>query len=117
MYRTSNVQLNPVVPAQITTIPPFLHTKVETGKVASPGCSNTMSTLLPLPVNSQIALPNLRASENQSWYSDVPTLGSCPQHLKSLRLITPLAPRFMTKSRLSSSEMTPIALAPAALAS
>ena len=37
----------------------FLNTKDETGKVASPDCSNTMSTFLPLPVISQIALPKL----------------------------------------------------------
>jgi hypothetical protein len=47
----------------------------------------------PLPVMSQIALPNLRAS---SWprrrILGVLTGGSWPQQLKSLRLITPLAP-------------------------
>src|SRR6056297_1008022 len=117
MWRTSKVQLKPVVPAQITTMPPRLHTKVETGKVASPGCSNTMSTFTPLPVVSQIALPNLRTSANHSLYSGVPTLGHWPQHLNSLRLITPLAPRLITKSRLLSSEITAMALAPAAFAS
>ena len=40
--------------------------------------------------------------------------GSRPQQLNSLRLMTPLAPSDMTKSRLSSSEITPIALAPVA---
>ncbi len=40
---------------------------------------------------------------NQSLYSGVFTLGIWPQQLKSLRLITPLAPRPMTNSRLSSS--------------
>ena len=35
-------------------------TKQETGKVCSPGCSNTKSTSLPLPVMAQIALPNSR---------------------------------------------------------
>ena len=73
-------------------MPPFLQTRLETGKVASPGCSNTMSTLLPLPVISQIALPNLRASLSQALYSGVFTLGSCPQQSNSLRLMTPLAP-------------------------
>src|SRR6056297_2782053 len=92
MYRTSKVQLNPVVPAQITTMPPFLQTRVETGNVLSPGCSNTMSTFTPLPVMSQIALPNLRASVNHSLYSGVLTVGIWPQQLKSLRLMTPLAP-------------------------
>ncbi len=45
---------------------------------------------------SQIALPNLRASLIQSLYSGVLTLGIWPQQLKSLRLITPLAPRPIT---------------------
>jgi hypothetical protein len=45
------------------------------------------------------------------------TVGSWPQQLKSLRLMTPLAPNPMTKSRLSSSEITPIALAPAVFTS
>src|SRR5680860_1215078 len=66
------------------------------GSVASPGCSNTLSTLTPLPVISQIALPKLRASFSQTSYSGVPTVGICPQHLKSLRLITPLAPSDIT---------------------
>ncbi|MND08579.1 hypothetical protein D3C83_313050 [compost metagenome] len=52
--------LKPVVPAQNTTMPPRFTTKQETGKVASPGCSNTKSTSLPLPVTAQIALPNSR---------------------------------------------------------
>ncbi|OIQ67350.1 hypothetical protein GALL_510700 [mine drainage metagenome] len=104
-----------MVPAQITTMPPRFTTKTETGKVASPGCSNTISTLLLLPVISQIALPNLRVSLNHALYSGVFTVGIWPQQLKSLRLITPLAPIDMTNSRLSSSEITPIALAPAAL--
>src|SRR5688572_17325729 len=93
-------------------MPPRFTTRHETGKVASPGCSNTMSTSLPLPVMSQIALPNLRASLVQLSYSGVLTLGIWPQHLKSLRLTTPLAPSDITNSRLLSSEMTPIALAP-----
>ena len=49
-----------MVPAQNTTMPPRLTTKQETGKVCSPGCSNTKSTSLPLPVIAQIALPNSR---------------------------------------------------------
>src|SRR5690242_20380351 len=106
------VRLYPVVPAQITTIPPRFTTKTETGKVDSPGCSKTKSTLFPLPVCSQIAAPNFRTSLNHSLYSEEPTFGSCPQHLKFLRLMTPFAPSCMTKSRLSSSEITPMALAP-----
>ena len=42
-----------------------------------PGCSNTRSGLLPLPVISQIAAPNLRASLNQAAYSGVLTVGIC----------------------------------------
>jgi hypothetical protein len=61
---------------------------------------------------SQIALPNLRASLTQASYSGVPTFGIWPQQLKSLRLMTPLAPSDITYSRLDSSEITPIALAP-----
>jgi len=49
-----------VVPAQNTTMPPRFTTRHETGKVCSPGCSNTISTSR-LPVISQIALPNWRA--------------------------------------------------------
>ena len=41
-------------------MPPRFTTKQETGKVCSPGCSKTKSTSLPLPVMSQIALPNSR---------------------------------------------------------
>src|SRR5215469_18684539 len=93
-------------------MPPRFTTRHETGKVASPGCSNTMSTSLPLPVMSQIALPNLRASFTQASYSGALTWGIAPQHLKSLRLITPLAPSDSTNSRLDSSLMTAIALAP-----
>src|SRR5436190_21605778 len=96
----------------MTTIPPRLTTNTDTGNVDWPGCSNTQSTLLPLPVTSQMAAPNLRASLNQASYSGVPTLGSSPQQLNFLRLMTPRAPSCMTKSRLSSSETTPMALAP-----
>ena len=39
-------------------MPPRLTTKTDTGNVASPGCSNTISTLLPLPVIAQIAAPS-----------------------------------------------------------
>src|SRR3972149_8895195 len=93
-------------------MPPRFTMNTDTGKVDGPGCSNTQSTLLPLPVTSQIAAPNLRALLNQASYSGVPTLGSSPQQSKFLRLITPRAPSCMTKSRLSSSETTPTALAP-----
>src|SRR5258706_2414369 len=93
-------------------MPPRFTTRHDTGKVDSPGCSNTMSTSLPFPVTSQIALPNLRASLVQVSYSGVPTLGIAPQQLKFLRLMTPLAPSDMTNSRLLSSLMTPMALAP-----
>src|SRR5262245_51600407 len=93
-------------------MPPRLTTSTDTGKVAAPGCSKTKSTLLPLPVISQIEAPNLRDSLNQASYSGVPTLGSSPQQLNFLRLMTPRAPSCMTKSRLSSSDTTPMALAP-----
>src|ERR1700733_12923715 len=93
-------------------MPPPFTTRDDTGNVDSPGCSNTMSTSLPLPVTSQIALPNLRASFVQASYSGVPTLGIAPQQWKSLRLMTPLARRESTKSRLDSSLITPMALAP-----
>src|SRR6185503_11748283 len=93
-------------------MPPRFTTRHDTGKVDSPGCSNTMSTSLPLPVMSQIALPNLRASLVQVSYSGVPTVGIWPQHLKLLRLMTPLAPSPMTNSVLESSEIMPIAFAP-----
>ncbi len=72
-------------------MPPRLTTRQEAGNVASPGCSNTMSTSF-LPVISQIALPKRRASLVQAAYSSVPTWGIWPQQAKSLRLITPLAP-------------------------
>src|SRR5271156_1000329 len=93
-------------------MPPRFTTRHETGNVCSPGCSNTKSTSLPLPVMSQMALPNLRASFVHASYSGEPTCGIAPQQLKSLRLSTPLAPSESTKSRLDSSEITPIALAP-----
>src|SRR5262245_37343157 len=95
-------------------MPPRFTTNTDTGNVAAPGCSNTKSTLLPLPVTSQMAAPNLRTSLNQVSYSGLPTLGSSPQQLNFLRLMTPRAPSCMTKSRLSSSETTPMALAPVA---
>src|ERR1700744_347360 len=104
--------LKPVVPAQNTTMPPRFTTRHETGNVDSPGCSNTISTSLPLLVMYQLALPNLRASFVHASYSGVLTVGIWPQHLKSLRLRTPLAPSDNTKSRLLSSLMTPMALAP-----
>src|SRR5260370_8095076 len=94
-------------------MPPRLTTRHDTGNVCSPGCSNTVSTSC-LPVISQIALPNLRASLTQPSYSGVPTFGIWPQQLKTLRLMTPLAPRPSTYCRLLSSEMTPTALAPGA---
>src|SRR5215510_8024314 len=93
-------------------MPPRFTTSTETGKVAAPGCSNTKSTLLPLPVISQMPAPNLRASLNQTSNSAVPTCGSSPQQLNFLRLMTPRAPSCMTKSRFSSSDTTPMALAP-----
>src|ERR1700755_1774250 len=93
-------------------MPPRFTTRHDTGKVVSPGCSNTMTTSLPLPVMSQMALPNLRASLVHASYSGEPTCGIAPQHLKSLRLITPLAPSDSTNSRLESSRRTAIALAP-----
>src|SRR5436190_23305036 len=99
--------LNPEVPAQNTTIPPRLTTSVETGKVSSPGCSNTMSTSR-LLVSSQIALPNLRASLTQPSYSGELTFGMAPQQLYLVRLITPLAPSCITYSLLVSSESTPM---------
>src|SRR5665213_110395 len=108
--------LKPVVPAQNTTIPPRFTTIDETGKVASPGCSNTISTSR-LPVMSQIALPKRRASFDQSLYSAELTCGSWPQQLNSLRLIAPLAPRLKTYSIFDSSETTAIALAPDAATS
>ncbi len=42
-------EIEPVVPAQMTTMPPRFTIRLETGKVVSPGCSKTISTLLPLP--------------------------------------------------------------------
>src|ERR1700729_1477438 len=111
--RASKVMLKPVVPAQNTTMPPRFTTKQETGKVCSPGCSKTVSTSF-FSVMFQIALPNLRASAMQPLYSGELTFGSWPQQLKSLRLMTPLAPSDITNSRFVSSEMTPIAFAPAA---
>src|SRR6516162_5904966 len=92
-------------------MPPRLTTRHDTGNVCSPGCSNTVSTSC-LPVISQIALPNLRASFTQASYSAVPTFGIWPQQLKSLRLMTPFAPSSITYWRLLSSEITPMALAP-----
>src|SRR3974377_13467 len=97
-------------------MPPRLTTSQDTGKVASPGCSNTMSTSR-LPVMSQIALPKRRASFTQVSYSGVPTFGIAPQHLNWLRLMTPLAPRLNTYSDFDSSETMPIALAPEAATS
>src|SRR5271163_3883836 len=108
--------LKPDVPAQNTTMPPRLTTRQETGNVASPGCSNTMSTSR-LPVMSQIALPKRRASLVQTSYSGVPTFGIWPQHLNSLLLITPLAPRLNTYSDFDSSETMPMGLAPEAATS
>src|SRR3984885_1687212 len=108
--------LYPVVPAQNTTMPPRLTTRQDTGNVASPGCSNTMSTSC-FPVMSQIALPKRRASFTQVSYSGVPTLGIWPQHLNSLRLITPLAPRLKTYSDFDWSDTMPMALAPDAATS
>src|SRR5271155_5823188 len=108
--------LKPEVPAQNTTMPPRLITRQETGNVASPGCSNTMSTSR-LPVISQIALPKRRASFTQISYSGVPTFGICPQHLNSLRLMTPLAPRLNTYSDFDWSDTMPMALAPDAATS
>src|ERR1700722_5022072 len=105
-----------VVPAQNTTMPPRLTTRHETGNVASPGCSKTISTSR-LPVMSQIALPKRRASLTQASYSDVPTFGIWPQHLKSLRLMTPLAPRSITYGTLVGSDTMPMALAPDAATS
>src|SRR4029453_16790405 len=108
--------LKPEVPAQKTTIPPRFTTRQETGNVCSPGCSNTMSTSF-LPVMSHIALPKRRASFVHSLNSGELTAGIWPQHLNSLRLTTPLAPRLRTYSRFDSSDMTPIALAPEAATS
>src|SRR5579862_1382338 len=97
-------------------MPPRLTTRQDTGNVASPGCSNTISTSR-LPVMSQIALPKRRSSFTQASYSGVPTFGIAPQHLNSQRLITPLAPRLNTYSDFESSETTPMALAPDAATS
>jgi hypothetical protein len=49
-------------------MPPRFTISTETGNVDSPGCSKTKSTLLPLPVISQIAAPNLRALLNHVSY-------------------------------------------------
>src|SRR6202162_1823806 len=108
--------LYPEVPAQNTTMPPRLATKHDTGNVASPGCSNTIS-MSRLPVMSQIALPKRRASLSQVSYSAVPTFGIWPQHLNSLRLMTPLAPRFITYSNFDWSDTMRIAFAPDVAAS
>src|ERR1700685_497130 len=108
--------LKPEVPAQNTTIPPRLTTRHDTGNVASPGCSNTMSTSC-LPVMSQIALPKRRASFTQMSYSGVPTFRIWTQHLNSLRLIPPLAPRLKTYSDFDWSDTMQMALAPDAATS
>src|SRR5271165_2797257 len=97
-------------------MPPRLTTRHDTGNVASPGCSNTISTSF-LPVMSQIALPKRRASLTQASYSGAPTLGIWPQHLNSLRLMTPLAPRLKTYSDFDWSDTMPMALAPEAATS
>src|SRR3954451_7472504 len=97
-------------------MPPRLTTRQDTGNVDSPGCSNTISTSR-LPVISQIALPNWRASLSQTLYSGAFTLGIWPQHLNSVRLIAPLAPRLKTYSIFEASETTAIAFAPEAATS
>src|SRR3954452_20607214 len=108
--------LYPEVPAQNTTMPPRFTTRHDTGNVASPGCSNTISTSR-LPVISQIALPNWRAALVQALYSGVFAVGIWLQHLNSLRLIAPLAPRLKTYSIFDASETTAIAFAPEAATS
>src|SRR4029078_354009 len=96
----------------MTTMPPRFTTSTDTGNVDSPGCSKTKSTFVALPLICQIAEANFRASFIHVLNSGELTFGSCPQQLKFLRLRTPLAPSWRTKSVLSSSEKMPMAVPP-----
>ena len=73
------VILYPVVPAQITTIPPVSHINPDVGNVASPGCSNTILGFFLSPSISQIALPNARAPLIKAPYSGDAVSGIAPQ--------------------------------------
>ncbi len=102
-----------MVPAQITIIPPVAQRKPEVGKVASPGCSNTMRGLVRSPSASQTALPKARAPLAHSPYALASLVsGIGPQCLKSLRLMTPAAPCLTQNSRLASSDTTATARPP-----
>ena len=98
--------LYPVVPAQITTIPPVSQTKPDVGSVVSPGCSKTIFGFFLSPTASQIAFPNDLAPAIQFFHSGSLVLGIMPQCEKSFLLITPTAPLSKQNCLLFSSETT-----------
>ena len=87
------------------------HARDREGRLA--GMLKDEVDIITLAGRLQIALPNLRASFIQVSYSGVLTVGICPQQSKSLRLITPFGAKVEGDWRFDSSEMMPIAFAPA----
>src|SRR5712691_11528185 len=112
-YRRSATALYPVVPAQITTMPPVSHMKIAVGMVSSPGCSNTIRGERFSPAASQKALPNAFAPSNHVPKASVSVqCGSMPQWSNPLRSIVPTAPSLRQKSALSADDTTATAFAP-----
>jgi hypothetical protein len=94
-------ELKPVVPAQITTMPPRFTTRHRDREGRLARMLEHHVDVVALAGDVPDRLAELAGLFSQSLYSGVPTFGIWPQHLKFLRLITPLAPRLITKSRLS----------------
>ena len=61
----------------------FLQTRKDIEKVALPVGLNTLSTILPLPVMSQLALPSLPTLENYALWASVLDVSNRPQQLQS----------------------------------
>src|SRR3989304_9413106 len=100
-YQTSTIVSKPLVPAQMTTMPPRSHTKMEVGIVSCPGWSNTMFGLRFSPSTSQMALPKDFAPSNHVFQSGESHAGGTPQCGKALRLLKPTAPSAFAYSPLS----------------
>src|SRR3989304_1262773 len=82
-YQTSTIVSKPLVPAQMTTMPPRSHTKMEVGIVSCPGWSNTMFGLRFSPSTSQMALPKDFAPSNHVFHSGGSHAGGPPPGVES----------------------------------
>src|SRR4029453_18646131 len=115
--RAPTIVSDPVVPAQITTMPPRSHTKIEVGIVSCPGCSNTRLGLGRFPTPSQIAFPNAFPPSNHVFHSGESHVGGVPQWSNAVLSMNPIAPCSTANAPFSADDTTAPPLAPASITS